>query len=66
MAESWAAYSRTSPYSEVPPLDPSLRVVGEAVLDRSFTLAMNLMTGVPHPSTMRRAHADVEGSRARR
>ena len=60
VAEGWAAYRGTSPYSEVPPLAPSLRVVGEAVLDRSFTLAMNLMTGVPHPSTMRRAHADVE------
>ena len=61
--ESWHAYRGASRYPEVPPLDASLRVVGEAVLDRTFTLAMNLMTGVPHPSTLRRTQA--EGSAMR-
>lgn len=57
--ESLAAARGASPWAEVPPLEPSLRVVAEAVLDRSFSLGMNLLTGVPHPSTMRRAQAEA-------
>jgi hypothetical protein len=59
VAEGWAAARGDSPYADVPPLHPSFRLVGEAVLDRSFTVGMNFLTGVPHPSSVRRAHADV-------
>ncbi len=59
LQESWHAYRGASRYPEVPPLDASLRVVGEAVLDRTFTLAMNLATGIPHPSTLRSTQAEA-------
>jgi hypothetical protein len=59
VAEGWAAWRGASPYVHVPPLEPSLRLVGEAVLDRSFTLWMNALMGVPHPSEVRRAQADA-------
>jgi len=57
--ESIAAARGASPWTEVPPLAPSLRVVAEAAIDRSFSIGMNLLTGVPHPSTMRRAQAEA-------
>ena len=57
--EGLAAARGASRWTEVPPLEPSLRVIFEAVLDRSFGLGLNLLTGVPHPSTLRRAHAEA-------
>jgi len=57
--EGWAAWQGRSPYSDVPAVEPSLRVVAEAAMDRTFSVGMNLLTGVPHPSTMRRAQADA-------
>lgn len=63
MAESWAAFRGLAHYPDVPAPEPSWRLLGEAVLDRSFSLAMNLMTGVPHPSVLRRAHVDAEAMR---
>ena len=53
LTESWSAFRGTSRYTDVPPLDASLRIVGEAVLDRTFTLFTNLMLGVPHPDSVR-------------
>ena len=38
VAEGWAAWRGESPYAEVPAVEPSFRVIAEAVLDRSFTL----------------------------
>jgi hypothetical protein len=58
--EGMAAARGNSPYSEVPPVELSLRVVAEAALDRSFSLGMNLLTGVPHPTTVRRAQAEAK------
>ena len=60
LLEGLAAARRVSPYADVPPVEPSLRVVAEAALDRSFSLGMNLITGVPHPTTMRRAQAEAQ------
>ncbi len=57
--EGLAAARGRSPYAEVPAVEPSLRVVAEAALDRSFSLGMNLLTGVPHASTVRRARAEA-------
>jgi dienelactone hydrolase len=58
--EGVAAARGASPYAEVPAVKPSLRVVAEAALDRSFSLGMNLLTGVPHPTTVRRAQAEAQ------
>lgn len=55
VSEAWTAANGETPHSEVPPLDPSFSAIGEAVLDRTFTLAINLMTGVPNPTEVREA-----------
>ncbi|MBW2270020.1 MAG: hypothetical protein JRH16_15745, partial [Deltaproteobacteria bacterium] len=47
MAETWSAFRGSSRFSEVPPLDPSFSLLGEALLDRTFTLTTSVMTGVP-------------------
>ena len=54
-----AKASRWARYAEVPAIEPSLRVFAEAALDRSFSLGMNLLTGVPHPTVLRRAQAEA-------
>jgi hypothetical protein len=59
LLEGVAARRGRSPYTEVPPVEPTLRVIAEAALDRSFTLGMNLLTGVPHPTAVRRAQAEA-------
>ena len=56
LSESWTAFRGETPHSEVPPLEASVGAVLEAVLDRSFTLGVNLMAGVPNPADIRRAH----------
>jgi hypothetical protein len=60
LAEGWRAYRGETPYSEVPPLAASPWVVGAAVLDRTFTLAMNLLAGVPGANTVRRVRRELE------
>ena len=56
VSEAWTAARGETPHAEVPPLDASLAAIGEAVLDRSFTLGVNLLTGVPNPTEVRAAH----------
>jgi dienelactone hydrolase len=46
-------------YAEVPALEPSLRVVAEAALDRSFSLGMNWLSDLPDPRELRRAREDA-------
>ena len=60
VSEAWTAARGETPHPEVPPLDRSLGAIAEAVLDRSFTLGINLLTGVPNPSDVREAHAALE------
>jgi hypothetical protein len=36
-----------------------LRILGEAAIDQSFTLGMNLLTGVPHPDVLRRRQREL-------
>jgi hypothetical protein len=59
LAEGWQAYRENSPWAEVPALEPSFRILGEAALDQSFTLGVNLLTGVPHPGTLRRRQREL-------
>lgn len=61
--ESWGAFRRSSAYADVPPLDPSLRLVGQAILDRTFTLFTSVMTGVPHPDAVRQMVEEAEDIR---
>ncbi len=69
LAEAWGAFRHSSGYPSVPPLAPSLGLVAEALLDRTFTLMTNVMVGMPAPETVRRmvddlvaAHAFHEGA----
>ena len=54
LGETWEAIRGESRYPDVPPLEPSLGLLGEALLDRTFTLSTSVMTGVPLPEQMRR------------
>jgi hypothetical protein len=56
LSESWTAMRGETPHTEVPPLEASFGAILEAVLDRTFTLGVNLMAGVPNPSEVREAH----------
>lgn len=55
LSEAWTAARGETPHSDVPPMDPSLVTIVEAVLDRTFTLSVNLLAGVPSPSDVREA-----------
>ena len=57
--EAWSAFSGASRFREVPPLQPRLGLVGETMLDRSFTLATSLMMGVPRPEEVRRQNEEA-------
>jgi len=62
--EAWGAFRRSSAYPDVPPLAPSLGLVGEALLDRTFTLMTSVMVGVPVPETVRRMVDDLVAAHA--
>jgi len=54
IAETWLALRRQSGYADVPPPQLSLGLIGEALLDRTFTLSTSVMTGLPLPEAVRR------------
>jgi predicted esterase len=53
LSDGWDAYRGASQWNEVPLVEPSLSVALGAMLDRSFTAATNILTGVPSPETVR-------------
>lgn len=59
-SESWAAYTGASQWSDVPPVEASLSLIGESVMDQTFGLVVNLFTGVPSPEQVRKANQDVD------
>ncbi len=63
-AEAWGAYRRSSGTPSVPPLSPSLGLLGEALLDRTFTLLTSVMVGMPLPETVRRMVDDLLAAHA--
>jgi hypothetical protein len=64
VTEAWGAFRRGSAWSDVPSLEPSLGLVGEALLDRTFTLMTSVMVGVPVPETVRRMVDDLLAAHA--
>jgi hypothetical protein len=64
LSEAWGAYRRSSSYESVPPLAPSLGLIAEALLDRTFTLLTSVMVGVPIPETVRRMVEDLHTAHA--
>jgi hypothetical protein len=63
VAETWLAMRRRSRYRDVPPARPSLSLIGEALLDRTFTLSTSVMTGLPLPEAVRRMVDEAEAAR---
>jgi hypothetical protein len=59
VSETWGAFRRNSSYPDVPSLSPTMGLVGEALLDRTFTLMTSVMVGVPVPETVRRMVDDL-------
>jgi hypothetical protein len=64
LSESWRAWRGRSLYRDVPALEPSVSLIAEALLDRTFTLCTSVMTGVPLPETGRQMVDDVVAARA--
>ena len=64
IAETWLALRRQSGYADVPPPELSLGLIGEALLDRTFTLMTSVMVGVPVPETVRRMVDDLQAAHA--
>jgi dienelactone hydrolase len=60
IGELWNAYRGTSGYPGVPAPEGALRTVGEAMLDRTFSLAMNAMTGFPNREVVREMESELE------
>jgi pimeloyl-ACP methyl ester carboxylesterase len=54
VSETWSALRGSSRFRDVPPLEASFGLVGEAVLDRTFTLTTSVLTGLPVPERVRR------------
>jgi hypothetical protein len=63
LSEGWDAYRGASQWNEVPLLEPSLGLALGAMLDRSFTAATNILTGVPSPEEMRRFNSEAAAMR---
>jgi len=64
LSEALGAFRRSSGYPSVPPLSPSLGLLGEALLDRTFTLLTSVMVGMPVPETVRRMLDDLLAAHA--
>ena len=62
--EAWRAFRGSSAYPDVPPLAPRVSLLGEALLDRTFTLMTSVMLGVPVPETVRRMVDDLVSAHA--
>lgn len=61
--EGWRAYRGASQWHEVPLVEPSLGIALGAMLDRSFTAATNILTGVPSPELVRRFNDEAAAMR---
>jgi len=59
ISEGWSAYRGASQWNEVPEVKPSLGLALGATLDRTFTLATSIVTGVPAPETVRRFNSEA-------
>jgi len=64
VTEAWSALRRSSAYPDVPALEPSLGLLGEALLDRTFSLLTSVMTGVPRPEAVRRMVDELDRAHA--
>ncbi len=64
LSESWDAARGRSRYTDVPPLEPSLMALMESTLDRSFTLGLNIFSGMPDPDTIRRGAEELTAALA--
>ncbi len=59
IAETLLAIRRRPDYRDVPAPEPSLALIGEVLLDRTFTLSTSVITGIPLPDAVRRMLDEV-------
>ena len=59
LSEGWSAFRGSTRYRDVPALEPSFGLLGEALLDRSFTLTTSALVGVPARKRVRQARDEV-------
>jgi len=59
ISEGWNAYRGASQWNEVPEVEPSLGIALGATLDRAFTAATSILTGVPGPDAVRRFNSEA-------
>ena len=59
LSEGWSAWRGSSRYRDVPALEGSFGLIGEALLDRTFTLTTSALVGVPAPERVRRARDEL-------
>jgi hypothetical protein len=64
ISEGWKAYRGASQWNEVPPVEPSLSIALGAALDRAFTAATSILTGVPGPENVRLFNSEAIAMRA--
>ncbi|HKK52009.1 MAG TPA: hypothetical protein VKA74_10495, partial [Myxococcota bacterium] len=50
---------RESRYRDVPAVEPKIGLIGEAILDGTFSLMVNLLVGVPEAQVVRRGHQEM-------
>ena len=63
LSEGWGAFRGASQWNEVPLVEPSLGIALGAMLDRTFTVATNVLTGVPSPDEVRRFNTEAVAMR---
>ncbi len=63
LSEGWDAFRGTSQWNEVPLVEPSLGIALGAMLDRTFTVMTNVLTGVPSPEDVRRFNTEASDMR---
>jgi len=59
ISEGWGAFRGATQWNEVPLVEPSLGIALGAMLDRGFTVATNVLTGVPSPDDVRRFNVEA-------
>ncbi len=63
LSEGWDAFRGASQWNEVPVVEPSLGIALGAMLDRSFTIVTNILTGVPSSDDVRRFNSEAAAMR---
>ncbi len=59
VGDTAAVMRREARYRDVPAVDPNAGVIAETLVDGGFSLAVNLLVGVPEAQQLRRGHQEL-------